>query len=38
VQATWVERRAQAERYTHVATLQMKDAGERMDQAHWGQG
>src|SRR5262249_23662033 len=26
------------ERYTHVATLQMKDAGERMDQALWGRG
>ena len=26
------------ERYTHVATLQMKDASERMDQALWGQG
>ena len=25
-------------RYTHVATLQMKDASERMDQALWGQG
>jgi integrase len=25
------------ERYTHVATLQMKDASERMDQALWGQ-
>ncbi|WP_127938317.1 tyrosine-type recombinase/integrase [Nonomuraea polychroma] len=24
------------ERYTHVATLQMKDASERMDQALWG--
>ena len=23
-------------RYTHVATLQMKDASERMDQALWG--
>jgi site-specific recombinase XerD len=26
------------ERYTHVATLQMKEASERMDQALWGQG
>jgi site-specific recombinase XerD len=26
------------ERYTHVATLQMKDASERMDQALWGEG
>ena len=26
------------ERYTHVATLQMKDASERMGQALWGQG
>jgi integrase len=26
------------ERYTHVATLQMKHASERMDQALWGQG
>ena len=26
------------ERSTHVATLQMKDASERMDQALWGQG
>jgi integrase len=26
------------ERYTHVATLQMKDASERMDQALWGHG
>jgi hypothetical protein len=26
------------ERYTHVATLQMKDAGERIDQALWGPG
>jgi len=25
------------ERYTHVATLQMKDASERMDQALWGE-
>src|SRR5215469_6743505 len=25
------------ERYTHIATLQMKDASERMDQALWGQ-
>ena len=25
-------------RYTHVATLQMKDASERMDQALWGDG
>ncbi|MEV4361711.1 tyrosine-type recombinase/integrase [Nonomuraea sp. NPDC049625] len=25
------------ERYTHVATLQMKDASNRMDQALWGQ-
>ena len=25
-----------AERYTHVATLQMKDSSERMDQALWG--
>jgi integrase len=25
------------ERYTHVATLQMKDASERMDEALWGQ-
>jgi site-specific recombinase XerD len=24
-------------RYTHVATLQMKDASERMDEALWGQ-
>jgi hypothetical protein len=24
------------ERYTHVATLQMKDASELMDQALWG--
>jgi integrase len=24
------------ERYTHVATLQMKDASDRMDQALWG--
>jgi hypothetical protein len=24
------------ERYAHVATLQMKDASERMDQALWG--
>ncbi|MGW3346821.1 tyrosine-type recombinase/integrase [Nonomuraea rubra] len=24
------------ERYTHVATLQMKDASNRMDQALWG--
>ena len=27
-----------AERYTHVATLQMKDASERMDEALWGEG
>jgi site-specific recombinase XerD len=26
------------ERYTHVVTLQMKDASERMDQALWGEG
>ena len=26
------------ERYRHVATLQMKDASERMDQALWGDG
>jgi Site-specific recombinase XerD len=26
------------ERYTHVATLQMKDASERMGEAPWGQG
>ena len=26
------------ERYTHVATLQMKDASEPMDQALWGRG
>ena len=26
------------ERYTHVATLQMKDASERMSEALWGQG
>ena len=26
------------ERYTYVATLQMKDASERMDQALWGRG
>ena len=26
------------ERYTHVATLQIKDASERMDQALWGRG
>ncbi|MGO9292568.1 MAG: tyrosine-type recombinase/integrase, partial [Streptosporangiaceae bacterium] len=26
------------ERYTHVATLQMKDASERMNQALWGPG
>jgi len=26
------------ERYTHVATLQMKDASEQMDQALWGRG
>jgi integrase len=26
------------ERYTHVATLQMKDASDRMDQALWGDG
>jgi integrase len=26
------------ERYTHVATLQMKDASERMGQALWGEG
>ena len=25
------------ERYTHVATLQMKDASDRMDQALWGE-
>jgi integrase len=25
------------ERYTHVATLQMKDASERMSEAMWGQ-
>jgi site-specific recombinase XerD len=25
------------ERYTHVATLQMKDASDRMDAALWGQ-
>jgi len=26
------------ERYTHVATLQMRDASERMSEALWGQG
>ena len=26
------------ERYTHVATLRMKDASERMSEALWGQG
>jgi site-specific recombinase XerD len=26
------------ERYTHVATLQMKDASERMSEALWGPG
>jgi len=26
------------ERYTHVATLQMKDASDRMSKALWGQG
>jgi site-specific recombinase XerD len=26
------------ERYTHVATLQMKDASERISQALWDQG
>jgi site-specific recombinase XerD len=26
------------ERYTHVATLQMKGASERIDQAPWGEG
>ena len=26
------------ERYTHVATLQMKDASERIGEALWGQG
>ena len=26
------------ERYTHVATLQMKDASERMSEALWGRG
>ncbi|MER7500522.1 tyrosine-type recombinase/integrase [Nonomuraea pusilla] len=26
------------ERYTHVATLQMKDASDRMDSALWGSG
>ena len=26
------------ERYTHVTTLQMKDASERTDRALWGQG
>jgi site-specific recombinase XerD len=26
------------ERYTHVATLQIKDASERMSKALWGQG
>jgi integrase len=26
------------ERYTHVATLQMRDASERMNEALWGQG
>jgi hypothetical protein len=26
------------ERYTHVATLQMRDAGDRMDSALWGSG
>ena len=26
------------ERYTHVATLQMRDASERMGEALWGQG
>jgi site-specific recombinase XerD len=25
------------ERYTHVATLQMRDASERMSEALWGQ-
>jgi site-specific recombinase XerD len=25
------------ERYTHVATLQMKDASDRMGEALWGQ-
>ena len=25
------------ERYTHVATLQLKDAGERMGEALWGE-
>jgi site-specific recombinase XerC len=31
---TWV---TTTERYTHVATLQMKDGSERMDEALWGQ-
>jgi site-specific recombinase XerD len=26
------------EHYTHLATLQMKDASERMGQALWGEG
>ena len=26
------------ERYTHVATLQMRDASDRMTEALWGQG
>ena len=26
------------ERYTHVATLQMKDASKRMSEVLWGQG
>ena len=26
------------ERYTHVATLQMRDASERMSEALWGPG
>jgi len=26
------------ERYTHVATLQMKDASKRMGEALWGEG
>ncbi|MEP7023921.1 MAG: tyrosine-type recombinase/integrase [Actinomycetota bacterium] len=30
--------RVTTERYTHVATLQMKDASDRMEQALWGQG
>lgn len=26
------------ERYTHVTTMQMRDAGDRMDEALWGPG